>query len=56
MLKNPYQYIYIIDLGLCKKYLLNNRHINEKKNKKMIGTPLFCSIYTHAGICKIIFY
>lgn len=45
--------IYIIDFGLCKKYLKPNSmtHIPERQNKKMVGTPLFCSIFTHQGIC-----
>lgn len=44
--------IYIIDFGLCKKYLKQNStaHIPERQNKKMVGTPLFCSIFTHQGI------
>lgn len=51
MVRSPYQQIFIIDFGLCKKYLHNNRHITLKKNKKLVGTPLFCSLNTHAGIC-----
>ena len=50
MVKSPYQEIYIIDFGLCKKYLNNNRHIPMKTNKKLVGTPLFCSLNTHSGL------
>ena len=44
--------IYLIDLGLCKKYQKNNshEHIPLKGNKKMIGTAVFCSLNTHKGI------
>jgi hypothetical protein len=43
--------IYMIDLGLCKK-ILNNKgvdHIKMKTNKKLIGTPIFCSLNAHKG-------
>lgn len=50
MVKTPYQEIFIIDFGLCKKYLNNNRHITMKANKKLVGTPLFCSLNTHIGL------
>lgn len=50
MLRSPFQEVFIIDFGLCKKYLINNRHIPMKKNKKLVGTPLFCSTNTHAGL------
>ena len=50
MLKKPYDEIFIIDFGLCKKYLVNGRHISIKENKKLVGTPIFCSLNTHAGI------
>ena len=50
--------IFIIDFGLCKKYLINGGHIPMKEGKKLVGTPMFCSLNTHAGIFKlnIIFY
>ena len=50
-LQNKEGKIYLIDLGLCKKYVRkeNNQHIKEKSNKKMIGTPIFCSLNTHRG-------
>lgn len=52
MLKAPYQEIFIIDFGLCKKYVVNNRHIPMKTNKKLVGTPIFCSLNTHTGLCN----
>lgn len=44
--------IYLIDLGLCKKYTKKDSsdHIPLKNNKRMIGTPIFCSVNTHRGI------
>jgi serine/threonine protein kinase len=50
MIKNPYQHITIIDFGLCKRYIALNRHISMRKNKKLVGTPVFCSYNTHAGL------
>lgn len=52
MVKNPYNQIFIIDFGLCKKYIVSGKHIPMKKNKKLVGTPIFCSLNTHMGICK----
>ena len=49
MLKKPYDQIHIIDFGLCKKYRTNGRHIAFKEGKKLVGTPIFCSLNTHAG-------
>ena len=44
--------LYLIDLGLCKQFMRpdTGEHIKMKTNKKMIGTPVFCSINTHKGI------
>ena len=44
--------LYLIDLGLCKRFVKKetNEHIRMKSNKKMIGTPIFCSMNTHRGI------
>lgn len=50
MVKSPYQEIFIIDFGLCKKYIVNDRHISLKTNKKLVGTPIFCSSNTHSGL------
>jgi serine/threonine protein kinase len=44
--------IYLIDLGLCKKFTKKDtsEHIALKVNKRMIGTPIFCSLNTHRGV------
>lgn len=58
---------YIIDFGLCKKYMDNNIHIPFSSNKKLVGTARFSSINSHKGyelsrrddlesICYIIIY
>ena len=52
MVKSPYDTIFIIDFGLSKKYINNGRHIPRRENKKLVGTPIFCSLNTHAGICS----
>jgi serine/threonine protein kinase len=42
--------IYIIDFGLCKKYIDdNNKHLEMKTGKTIIGTPNFVSINVHNG-------
>lgn len=42
--------IYIIDFGLCKKYIDdNNKHMEMKTGKTIIGTPNFVSINVHNG-------
>ena len=43
--------VYIIDFGLCKKYIDNdNKHIEMKSGKTIIGTPNFVSMNVHNGI------
>ena len=43
--------IYIIDFGLCRKYIDNyNKHIEIKGGKTIIGTPNFVSLNVHNGI------
>lgn len=43
--------IYIIDFGLCRKYIdKNNEHIEMKSGKTIIGTPNFVSVNVHNGI------
>jgi serine/threonine protein kinase len=39
--------IFIIDFGLCKKYFKNDKHIENKKISKIIGTPIFVSVNIH---------
>ena len=42
--------IYIIDFGLCRKYMdENNRHIEMKTGKTIIGTPNYVSLNVHNG-------
>ena len=43
--------VYIIDFGLCKKYIDNdNKHIEIKSGKTIIGTPNFVSLNVHNGV------
>jgi serine/threonine protein kinase len=43
--------IYIIDFGLCRKYIDNdNKHIEMKIGKTIIGTPNFVSLNVHNGV------
>ena len=43
--------IYLIDFGLSKYYLLQNKnHMEERKDKKLIGTAKFSSLNVHNGI------
>jgi casein kinase 1 len=43
--------VYIIDFGLCRKYIDNdNKHIEIKNGKTIIGTPNFVSVNVHNGI------
>lgn len=43
--------VYIIDFGLCKKYIDNdNKHIEIKNDKTIIGTPNFVSLNVHNGV------
>lgn len=39
--------IFLIDFGLCKKYLKDNVHIENKKISKILGTPTFVSVNIH---------
>jgi serine/threonine protein kinase len=44
--------LYMIDLGFCKKYIVNGFHIKNKKREKrenIIGTPNFVSINVMEG-------
>lgn len=49
---NRKQYIYIIDYGLCKKYLnlRTGEHISYIEGKSLTGTARYVSINTHLGI------
>jgi len=39
--------IFLIDFGLCKKYLKNDAHVENKKISKILGTPAFVSVNIH---------
>jgi len=43
--------LYLIDFGLCKKYLLDDdaTHIPLRENRNLVGTPNFVSINVHDG-------
>ena len=42
--------LFIIDFGLTSFYIEKNKHIEEKKINKLIGTPNYCSLNIHNGI------
>lgn len=43
--------VYIIDFGLAKRYVDNDRkHIKYKEGKQLTGTARYASINTHKGI------
>jgi len=51
LLKNDTDIIYLIDFGLSKIYLdANKKHIEERKDRKLIGTVKFVSLNIHNGI------
>jgi len=42
--------LYLIDLGFCKRYSYDGKHIEQKKNNHLIGSPNFVSLNVHNGI------
>lgn len=42
--------IYIVDLGLARKYRSSTKHILYKEGNKLAGTPRYASINSHKGI------
>lgn len=47
--RNGENILYIIDFGLSKRFIINNKHIDIKYDKKMIGTVKYASINIHNG-------
>jgi serine/threonine protein kinase len=39
--------LYLIDFGLCKSYIKNDKHIDMKLTKGLIGSLTYCSINAH---------
>ena len=39
--------IYIIDFGFCKSFIRDNKHIEERKTKSLIGSQMYASINAH---------
>jgi len=46
-LKKTDNKIYIIDFGFCKSYLINNKHMSEKRSNNLIGSNTYASINAH---------
>lgn len=42
--------VYLIDMGLVKRYRQNDQHIFKKTNKPLVGTVRYASVDTHRGI------
>jgi len=40
----------MIDFGLNKPYIVDNKHIPYKEKKGMVGTARYVSLNTHLGI------
>ena len=39
--------IYIIDFGFCKSFIQDDKHIEERKTKNLIGSHMYASINAH---------
>lgn len=39
--------IYIIDFGFCKSFIQDDKHIEERKTKSLIGSHMYASINAH---------
>ncbi|KAM0678629.1 hypothetical protein BDAP_000738 [Binucleata daphniae] len=42
--------IYLIDYGMCKKYIVDNKHIKLITGKVLTGTARYASVNTHKGL------
>jgi serine/threonine protein kinase len=49
-IENQTNKLYLIDFGLCKRYLYNGIHIQQNNIKRIVGSPNFVSINVHRGI------
>jgi serine/threonine protein kinase len=49
-LGNQSNKIYLIDFSFCKTYMHKQKHIDEKRINKLIGTPNYVSLNVHNGI------
>jgi serine/threonine protein kinase len=51
MLSQDGSTLYVIDFGLCKKYIdTEDRHIKMRTERALVGTPNFVSVNVHNGI------
>lgn len=48
--RNNSKKIYLIDMGFCKRYDINGKHIEPKGLSHVIGTPNYVSINVHKNI------
>ena len=42
-------YIYLIDFGISKMFIINNKHIELEENKNLTGSERYASIHVHNG-------
>lgn len=40
----------MVDLGLAKAYIVNNKHVPYRENKGLVGTARYVSVNTHLGL------